>query len=106
MRSPRRDACEHHRGQRHGQKCALTSKNESEFVLTLDLERTPLEPSIQTYSAMTLPPWGSLRYFSSCSLSVEAATADSLETHIGSVGEIDVVGLEEMLAGSRVIHRL
>jgi hypothetical protein len=31
--------------------------------LTFDLERMPLEPSIQTYSAMTLPFWGRSRYF-------------------------------------------
>jgi hypothetical protein len=33
--------------------------------LTLHLERTPLEASIQTYSAMTLPFCESLLYFSS-----------------------------------------
>ena len=38
----------------------------SRSLLTLHFERTPLEPSIQTYSAMTLPFCGSLRYFSSC----------------------------------------
>jgi hypothetical protein len=40
---------------------------EGEFnVLTFDFERTPLEPSIQMYSAITWPFWESLRYFSSC----------------------------------------
>jgi hypothetical protein len=35
-------------------------------MLTLHFERRPLEPSIQMYSAITLPFCGSLRYFSSC----------------------------------------
>ena len=35
-------------------------------MLTFDLERIPLEPSIQTYSAMTAPFWGRSRYFLSC----------------------------------------
>ena len=34
--------------------------------LTFDFERMPLEPSIQTYSAMTAPFWGKSRYFLSC----------------------------------------
>ena len=37
--------------------------SESCKMLTFDLERTPLEPSIQTYSAMTAPFWGRSRYF-------------------------------------------
>lgn len=36
--------------------------------LTFDFERMPLEPSIQTYSAMTAPFWGRSRYFLSCLL--------------------------------------
>jgi hypothetical protein len=35
-------------------------------LLTFDFERMPLEPSIHTYSAMTLPLWGRERYFWSC----------------------------------------
>ena len=40
--------------------------DEGRKSLTLHLERTPLEPSIQTYSAMMAPLWSSFRYFSSC----------------------------------------
>lgn len=36
------------------------------IALTFDFERRPLEPSIQTYSAMTLLPWGRSRNFLSC----------------------------------------
>jgi hypothetical protein len=39
--------------------------------LTLDFERTPLEPSIQTYSAMMAPFWGRSMYFLSCTSVLE-----------------------------------
>lgn len=48
-------------------------KTKKKKELTLDLERMPLEPSIQTYSAMTLPFWGRSRYFCSCCRMLERA---------------------------------
>lgn len=42
------------------EQAAVTSCN-----LTLVLERTPFEPSIQMYSAMTVPFWSSFKYLSS-----------------------------------------
>lgn len=44
----------------------LCLKEQNRKALTFDFERRPLEPSIQTYSAMTWPFWGRLRYFWSC----------------------------------------
>jgi hypothetical protein len=37
-----------------------------EAVHTLDFDRVPPVESIQTYSAMILPCWSSLRYLFSC----------------------------------------
>lgn len=45
--------------------CMMDERNKKR-LLTFDFERRPLEPSIQTYSAMTWPFWGRLRYFWSC----------------------------------------
>jgi hypothetical protein len=42
-------------------------------VLTLHFERRPLEPSIHTYSAMTLPFCSSFRYFWSCGCALAKA---------------------------------
>jgi hypothetical protein len=44
----------------------VVARWENNGGLTLDFERIPPEPSIQTYSAMIEPFWSSWRYFSSC----------------------------------------
>jgi hypothetical protein len=46
-----------------GNETARNRKREK--MLTLDFERTPLEPSIHTYSAVILPFCGSWRYLAS-----------------------------------------
>ena len=47
-------------------QCPNTSRGKPMKSRTLHFERVPLELSIQTYSAMTLPFWSSLRNLSSC----------------------------------------
>ena len=42
---------------------AVLRRAKAKCERTLHLERRPLEPSIQTYSAITMPFWGSARYF-------------------------------------------
>jgi hypothetical protein len=72
-----------------------TAENEKERQsLTLHLERTPLAPSIQTYSAMMAPLWSSFRYFSSCGIVNELQKwLLRGKTHIGGVGDDRWFGL-------------
>lgn len=60
--------------------------------LTLHLDRVPPDASIQTYSAITEPFWGRLRYFWSCAMSVWIAQQACQDcTHVGRVGQEFVV---------------
>lgn len=60
----------------------------------MHFERVPPTASIQTYSAMTEPRWGRLRYFWSCVLLVQriARIARRAIAYVGSVGDVDAVG--------------
>lgn len=60
----------------------------------MHFERVPPVASIQTYSAMTWPRWGRLRYFWSCAVSVWRITnvARIAMAYVGSVGDVDAIG--------------